>query len=407
MNNDVQLDLDDVKDKWGSISNVPEDLAPHGFPGLTKQSITNALGGLCEYSQILVNATEYEPSPISRINFNGQLANLKELIGTHIPSNPVAHILALLGVIEVMQNTLLRWCDEGVGRPRRGTSNHTPTARIAEGISLVKDVERLFQQIKDYQEQSSQLIQKIAEQEEGVEITKNAIDDLLSASKATSESIDSANKKAVEGSEKITELTSDFGSLKTELETNKQDQQKLFTQFESYKKQVAEILSGANQAGMAGSFIARKNKLGWAMAGWAFIFVISLAYLVWSGSDALALAKTDKDLLVSLLNGLPVVAPVVWLAWFAAKQYGYASRLSEDYAYKAASAMAFEGVFKKLRYALKERGLFFSFAKALAVAVSPGRMLGINSISNQSLMDLALTSTTKFSPIDFLMKFTL
>ena len=53
--------------------------------------------------------------------------------------------------------------------------------------------------------------------------------------------------------------------------------------------------------------------------------------------------KTDKELLAALLYRLPVVAPVVWLAWFAAKQYGYASRLSEDYAYKAASAMAFEG----------------------------------------------------------------
>ena len=56
MNNDARLDLGDVKDKWGSIYNVPEDLAPHGFPGLTKQSITNALGGPCEYSQILAMA---------------------------------------------------------------------------------------------------------------------------------------------------------------------------------------------------------------------------------------------------------------------------------------------------------------------------------------------------------------
>ncbi len=343
MNNDIQLELSDLKEKWEAISNVPEDLAPQGYPGLTKQSITTALGGLCELSQSLANATEYEPSPISKINLNAQLLNLKGLIDSHIPSNPMAHLPALLGVIESIQNTLLKWCDEGIGRAKRGAYNPTPTSRIAEGIALVKNVEGLFKQIKEYQEISSQLIQRITEQEEKIGTSSQAIDELLSASQSTSESIASAKEKAIEGSGKIAEITDDFGTLKAELDANKLEQQKLFAQFEQYKKQVVEILGGANQAGMAGSFIARKEKLGWAMGFWAFIFIISIGYLVWSGGDALALVKADKELLAALFYRLPVVAPVIWLAWFAAKQYGYASRLSEDYAYKAASAMAFEG----------------------------------------------------------------
>jgi hypothetical protein len=35
--------------------------------------------------------------------------------------------------------------------------------------------------------------------------------------------------------------------------------------------------------------------------------------------------------------------PEVWLAWFAARQYGFTMRLIEDYAFKEASALAFVG----------------------------------------------------------------
>jgi hypothetical protein len=44
-----------------------------------------------------------------------------------------------------------------------------------------------------------------------------------------------------------------------------------------------------------------------------------------------------------LLIRLPLSAPAIWLGWFSAKQYGFNLRLKEDYSYKAAAAMAFEG----------------------------------------------------------------
>lgn len=40
---------------------------------------------------------------------------------------------------------------------------------------------------------------------------------------------------------------------------------------------------------------------------------------------------------------MALTAPFVWLGWFSARQYGYTSRLREDYAYKEASAKSFEG----------------------------------------------------------------
>src|SRR5258708_37376909 len=39
----------------------------------------------------------------------------------------------------------------------------------------------------------------------------------------------------------------------------------------------------------------------------------------------------------------------MWLGWFAAKQYGYTSKIREDYAFKSAAAMAYEGHKKAAR----------------------------------------------------------
>ena len=41
-----------------------------------------------------------------------------------------------------------------------------------------------------------------------------------------------------------------------------------------------------------------------------------------------------------------LIAPCVWLGWYAGKQYGYTVRVREDYSFKYACAVAYEG-FKK------------------------------------------------------------
>ena len=53
-----------------------------------------------------------------------------------------------------------------------------------------------------------------------------------------------------------------------------------------------------------------------------------------------------KDILSFVLNCLISIAAIgapVWFAWLATKQVGYCFRLSEDYAFKAATAGSFEG----------------------------------------------------------------
>src|SRR5258705_2208482 len=51
-----------------------------------------------------------------------------------------------------------------------------------------------------------------------------------------------------------------------------------------------------------------------------------------------------------LLRRLPCAAPLIWLGWFSAIQYGNTIRVQEDYAFKAATSKAFAGYKDHMEY---------------------------------------------------------
>jgi len=140
----------------------------------------------------------------------------------------------------------------------------------------------------------------------------------------------------------INALVTGFSTLKTDLETNKSTQEQLFKEFEAYRGRIDELLGDANRTGMAASFAKRKNDLNVPMLAWLFVFAVSIVGLVVMGVIYLA-PLLDSGKLEQLPSRLALTAPFIWLGWFSAKQYGYTSRLREDYAYKEASANSFEG----------------------------------------------------------------
>lgn len=140
----------------------------------------------------------------------------------------------------------------------------------------------------------------------------------------------------------INALVSGFTTLKTDLETNKSTQEQLFNEFEAYRVKIDGLLGDANRTGMAASFAKRKNDLDTPMKAWLFVFAVSIVGLIVMGVIYLA-PLLDSGKLEQLPSRLALTAPFIWLGWFSAKQYGYTSRLREDYAYKEASANSFEG----------------------------------------------------------------
>ena len=92
-------------------------------------------------------------------------------------------------------------------------------------------------------------------------------------------------------------------------------------------------------------FAARGTQLEWTKWGWIVVFVTAvgvLAAFAWNLSKITALPSgiTWSEYLVfrALLS-----APLIWLGWFSAIQYGNVVRVQEDYAFKEATSKAFQG----------------------------------------------------------------
>lgn len=342
MQNDIQLQLEQIKEIWEKITTVPEDLTPHGYPGLTKQLISNALGGLCETAAYLTTVNDYEPSPISRSILLPHLTNLRAYVTTHIPPNPIPHFPGFFSIFDAIQTILNRWLSE-VGKGGNQQDVITALAeQLASALSQVKDANALYGNIKKYHQTLTQLLGQANSDIANTTQAKATIDELLSKAQAANVQLElsASNISTYEGT--IKELTSSFSSLKSELEQNVITQRGLFQEFESYRQQASDILADTYRAGMAGSFVARKVELKSSIELWKKVFVGALVCLILMAVFLISPSLSDHRW-DDLLYRVPLTAPIIWLAWFAAKQYGYNVRLSEDYAYKAASAMAFEG----------------------------------------------------------------
>ena len=232
----------------------------------------------------------------------------------------------------------------------------TTKAKLEEGIP-VKDALDLI--LADSKQQNDELHtyvtnadtavvtvnENLAKVEESNEKTAESLQAILEQqTKATELLKDTeSNQLEVDAHEKaIRTLVAEFTSLNTELVANKKKQAELFAEFQAYRDKIDGLLGDANRTGMAASFAKRKNELSKPMEYWLYVFAVSIIGLVILGVFYLApLLETGK--LEQLPFRLALMSPFVWLGWFSAKQYGYTSRIREDYSYKEASAMSFEG----------------------------------------------------------------
>lgn len=102
MINDIQQQLQQIKDAWDGITTLPDDFSTLGFPGLSKVDISDAFGGAINTLEELPKEEDFQPSPISISNLRQFISSINTYVTNHVPSNPAPHIpemLRLLGVI--------------------------------------------------------------------------------------------------------------------------------------------------------------------------------------------------------------------------------------------------------------------------------------------------------------------
>ena len=117
-------------------------------------------------------------------------------------------------------------------------------------------------------------------------------------------------------------------------------------------EEIQNTLGDANRVGMAASFKDQMVAMKTAQDQWKWTFIATLGVLiVVSFSIVVAHMLDGASSWQSVLARLAMVTPILWLAWFSVRQYGFANRVREDYTYKYASAMAYEGYKKAVREA--------------------------------------------------------
>ena len=185
---------------------------------------------------------------------------------------------------------------------------------------------------------------------------KTALENDITISKAVEkiEIVDNIQNLKDEISNKQLEIT----KLKTEIEqiqVKSKESQLLINNFSNTlteqlkingKQQdyIQKTIEDVSRAGMAGSFKKRKDELRWTQFTWSFLTIISVGGLIWLSYSIMRPFLDGQEINFNQLYlKIPVIASAVWLGWFCSKQYGFTARIREDYAYKYAISLAFEG----------------------------------------------------------------
>lgn len=131
----------------------------------------------------------------------------------------------------------------------------------------------------------------------------------------------------------------------------------LRTKLQSAEKEAQDTLEKVHQAyraatsqGLAQAFSEKSVSLNQSMLLWVLVLLGALfvaGVLAQQRFPEILNAVTGKPewgvVLLNLSLGALTFAPAIWVAWVSTKQIGQRFRLSEDYAYKAALATAYEG----------------------------------------------------------------
>ena len=111
-----------------------------------------------------------------------------------------------------------------------------------------------------------------------------------------------------------------------------------------------EAYRASTTQGLASAFAARAKELKDTTNYWSLFLVICLLTATAIGSHRVTYIQelinkgvNTNIIVTSALLSMFVLAAPVWLSWLATKQISQRFRLSEDYAFKASFAKAYEG----------------------------------------------------------------
>jgi hypothetical protein len=121
------------------------------------------------------------------------------------------------------------------------------------------------------------------------------------------------------------------------------------TKNDNFQLEIQKTIEDSSRMGMAASFKRRKDELRTPYWIWSMSTVATIILLIMTSYQVFVNLNARSFDLNYLLLRLPILAAFVWLGWFCARNFGFTSRIREDYSYKYAVSMAFEGYKKESR----------------------------------------------------------
>lgn len=224
--------------------------------------------------------------------------------------------------------------------------------QIRTAQSKVGEVESLLNQVKGLKGEVDELRDQSEAKVHEIETIKGSVDSQLTAIELIStDSVAAAAEIEVSRAEieavRIEAKTSseEIAPLVTELQGAITSKVALFKEFEDMRESVHELLGYANQIALANSFMKARKRTRVPQVAWAVVFVATLiAAGVFSFLAYQNLIKLNTPISTSeFLSKLGFLTPFLIVAYFASRQFSFLSRISADYSFKEATALAYEG----------------------------------------------------------------
>lgn len=226
---------------------------------------------------------------------------------------------------------------------------------VVEANETVKKIEKELQRFKEEYEGSdayiTQVVNEVSKHQQDIEssrdIVETAKEDIITTKSQMLRNKAAYSKQMERGERLFDSVEKQEITIQVQSEAVEAVASKLTEQQDSIQR----VIDDANRASMAGSFLRRKNELDKPIR-WSGI-IMNVALIVAAAISSLLFYFSGffegKFDYLAFLTKIPIIAPFIWIAWTNGQRNSYLVRIREDYAFKYASAMAFEGYKKQVQ----------------------------------------------------------
>lgn|GEM_PF-2512367 len=168
MQNNIQAQIESLKDSWLTIKSIPEDLSSVAFQGFTSQNITDSLESIVSLLNAINSDPDFEPDSLSLASIQTRINTLNQYVNSNLPSNPLAHLPAFIQQLEFLRDGVQTWGDLAETRKLRVSRNliqrlADATAKVKEAESTSAEIEALKSKLLEISTEIESIFQTVTE----------------------------------------------------------------------------------------------------------------------------------------------------------------------------------------------------------------------------------------------------